>query len=170
MVRHPLDLFIGILLPYLKGWLKVFKKNYLKFETDIDFNFIATLLASQNLKSHFFSRWMEEYTLESVFQIKDVQKTKEFNQIFKDLNSAHNKKNVKSDLDIFYSYVPGAHSNTHADFYDVFIIGLKGRTLYKTVDKEYLVGPTDFLYLKKGTIHTAIALEPRIILSYSVYQ
>ena len=124
-VKHLLDLSIGTLLRSLKGWLKMFKKNYLKFETDIDFNFIATLLASQNLKSHFFSRWMEEYTLESVFQIKDVQKTKEFNQIFKDLNSAHNKKNVKSDLDIFYSYVPGAHSNTHADFYDVFIIGLK---------------------------------------------
>ena len=81
----------------------MFKKNYLKFETDIDFNFIANLIGSQNLKSHFFSRWMEDYILESVFQIKDVQKTKEFNQIFKDLNSAHNKKNVKSDLDIFYS-------------------------------------------------------------------
>tara|TARA_R110002051_G_scaffold19550_1_gene54355 strand:- start:76 stop:522 length:447 start_codon:yes stop_codon:yes gene_type:complete len=147
----------------------VFKKNYLKFETDIDFNFIANLLAAHDLKSLISSRWIGDYIADSVFQIKNVHNTKEFNQIFKDLNNRHNKKNLSSALDVFYSYVPGAHSNTHADLYDVFIIGLKGRTLYKTLDKEYLVGPADLLFLKKGTIHTAIALEPRIILSYATY-
>jgi len=148
----------------------MFKKNYLKFKNDIDFNFIANLLATHDLNSFISSRWIGDYILDSVFQIKSVQNTKEFNLIYNDLNNTHNKQNLKSDLDVFYSYVPGAHSNTHSDVYDVFIIGLKGRTLYKTLDKEYLVGPSDFLFLKKGTLHTAIALEPRIILSYAIYK
>ena len=62
----------------------------------------------------------------------------------------------------------GNRSITHKDDYDVYILGLYGRTLYKVEDKEYCVNVGDLLYIPKNHLHIAIGLTPRINLSYGL--
>lgn len=144
----------------------MFKKKFL--DADIDFNFIATFLSNNNISSLISNKWMSDYVLESCFQIRNVENTIEFKSLFKDLNNKLNKKNKLSNLDIFYSYITGAHSKTHADPYDVFIINVFGKVIYKVNDKEYFLEKGDLLYIKKQTLHTGIGLGPRIVLSYEI--
>ncbi len=146
----------------------MFKKNFLKFEDKIDFNTISNICSSGNYKSCITSRWLTDYALESIFQIQRIENIPIFNNLFIDLNSQVNKKNFKSDLDVFFSLVPGTRSNTHSDNYDVCIIGAYGRTLYKVDDKEFIVNKGDLLHIKAGQLHTAIGLDPRIILSLGI--
>tara|TARA_R100000963_G_C4556620_1_gene47236 strand:+ start:43 stop:486 length:444 start_codon:yes stop_codon:yes gene_type:complete len=144
-----------------------FKKNYIKFDESIDFNFIATVLSSGNYKSQVSSRYLNDYILESVFQIRNVDAV--FGDLLAQLNREYNKDNKKANLHIFYSMVQGTRSNTHRDPYGVHIVGGKGRTLYKVGSKEYIVEPGDLLYIPSGVLHTAIGLDPRIIISYAIY-
>jgi len=148
----------------------MFKKNYIKFEKEIDFNFITEILYWNNYITSISSDWTGEHVLNSIFHIKGVQQFTPFQKLFNDLNKKHNKNNLNSDLNLFFSFMAGARSITHRDEYDVYIIGVKGRTLYKVEDKEYMVTPGDLLYIPKRFTHTAIGLDPRIILSLGVYQ
>jgi len=146
-----------------------FKKNYIKFEKEIDFNFITEILHWNHYRTSISSDWMRENVLNSIFEITGVHRFAPFQKLFNDLNKTHNKNNLNSDLNLFFSFTAGARSITHKDAYDVYIIGVKGRTLYKVEDKEYMVTPGDLLYIPKRFIHTAIGLDPRIILSLGVY-
>ena len=144
-----------------------FKKKYIKFNKSIDFNFISDVIYSGNYKSQISSRYLNEYILESIFQIKTIDDV--FGDLLTKLNQEYNKYNHKSDLDNFYSMVAGTKSNTHKDSYEVYIIGGKGRTLYKIGNKEYIVEPGDLLHIPSNVVHTAIGLDPRIIISYGIY-
>jgi len=63
----------------------------------------------------------------------------------------------------------GTRSTTHKDEYDVYILSCYGRTLYKVGYKEVILEKGDLLHIPKNTIHTAIGLDPRIILSLGIY-
>jgi len=146
-----------------------FKKNFIKFEESIDFNFISKILSLGDHESFIASRWNASYILESVFQIRNIQDNNNgFKKMFDELNKKYNLKKYKSDLDIFYSLISGTRSNTHRDSYHVYIIGAYGRTLYKVEDKEYIVGPGDLLHIAPYQLHTAIGIDPRIIMSFGV--
>ena len=147
----------------------MFKKNYIKFEERIDFNFISKVLSLGNYESQITSRWNPNYVLESIFQIRGVQKFLPFQELFNNLNKTFNKNKLNFDLDLFYSLISGTRSNTHRDEYGVYIIGAYGRTLYKVEDKEYTVGPGDLLHIAPYQLHTAIGLDPRIIISFGVF-
>jgi quercetin dioxygenase-like cupin family protein len=67
------------------------------------------------------------------------------------------------------SWVSGTRSSTHTDPYDVFLIGAQGRTLYKTEDEEAVLEKGDIIHIPKGVTHTAIGLDPRIVLSYALF-
>ena len=144
------------------------KKNFI-FEKEIDFNFISNLLDRNNLNSKISSNWIENFILESVFQIKKIENDVFFKELYNQLNSKFNKENKQSDLDLFFSFVSGNKSITHRDDYDVFIIGLYGKTLYKIENEEFYVEKGDLLLIKKNELHKAIGLTPRIILSYGIY-
>jgi hypothetical protein len=144
-------------------------KKFLSYENEIDFNFISNILDKNNLFSKISSNWIETFILDSVFQIKNVESDSSFVELYNVLNNKFNKENKKSDLDLFFSFVSGNKSITHRDDYDVFIIGLYGKTLYKVENEEFSVEKGDLLSIKKNELHKAIGLTPRIILSYGIY-
>jgi hypothetical protein len=144
-------------------------KKFLSYENEIDFNFISNILDKNNLFSKISSNWIEKFILDSVFQIKNVENDSSFVELYNVLNNKFNKENKKSDLDLFFSFVSGNKSITHRDDYDVFIIGLYGKTLYKVENQEFYVEKGDLLSIKKNELHKAIGLTPRIILSYGIY-
>ena len=135
----------------------------------MNFNFISNLLDRNNLFSKISSNWIETFILDSVFQIKNVESDSSFVELYNLLNNKFNKENKKSDLDLFFSFVSGNKSITHRDNYDVFIIGLYGKTLYKVENEEFCVEKGDLLSIKKNELHKAIGLTPRIIISYGIY-
>tara|TARA_R110000803_G_scaffold125415_1_gene193093 strand:+ start:568 stop:1026 length:459 start_codon:yes stop_codon:yes gene_type:complete len=145
-----------------------FKKKFINFEEPINFNTISNICSSGNYESRVTNRWNSDYILESIFQIKGIQNILGFKNLFIDLNNKFNEKKLKSDLDIFFSLVPGSRSNTHRDNYNVYIIGVYGRTLYKIENKEFIVNEGDLLHIKPNQLHTAIGLDPRIIVSFAV--
>ena len=71
---------------------------------------------------------------------------------------------------MFFSFKSGATSITHKDQEDVYIIGAMGRTLYKVDDSEFMVEKGDLLKIPANTLHTAIGLTPRVVLSFGTYQ
>jgi ribosomal protein L16 Arg81 hydroxylase len=148
----------------------MFKKNQIKFENNFDFNSISNLLSNGNFVSRIKSRWGESYILESIFQIKNInQSNKSLEEMYNNLNKLYNVKKANSDLDLFFSLIPGTRCNTHSDKYDVYIVGAYGRTLYKVENKEYIVSSGDVLHIPPYNTHTSISLDPRIIISFAVY-
>ena len=143
-------------------------KDFFKIENGFNFNDLSVLLDRNNFKSKISSNNMDIFILQSVFQVREVQNTKEFSSIFARLNKTFNGKNLPSDLDIFFSMVSGAASISHTDEYDVYIINLFGKVVYKIEDEIYNLDVGDLIHIPKNTHHQAIGLSPRIILSYGI--
>jgi ribosomal protein L16 Arg81 hydroxylase len=143
-------------------------KNYLKAEPAFDFNKLSEFLDKNNFISVISSNYLNNYICESVFQIREIQKTKEFNSVFNKLNTEFNKNNFKTDLDIFYSLVSGACSVSHEDEYSVVIINLYGKVVYKLADNIVTLNPGDLIKIPKKTFHKAIGITPRIVLSFGI--
>lgn len=144
-------------------------KNFCSFKETIDFNFISNLLDRNNFETHFSSNWANNHVFESVFKIQNVESDNFFKEIFNLLNKNYNKENKKSDLFIFFSMVSGNKSITHKDNYDVIIIGLYGKTIYKIENELFTLEPSDLLFIPKNKLHKAIGVTPRICLSYGIY-
>ena len=144
-------------------------KKFLNFENQIDFNFLSQLLDKNNFQSLISNYYNKNYIFESVFKIINIEKEYFFNDIFSLLNKTYNQENKKTDLFIFFSLVSGNKSSSHRDTYDVFILGLYGKTLYVLDDEHFTVEPGDLLKIPKNTLHKAISLTPRICMSYGIY-
>ena len=71
--------------------------------------------------------------------------------------------------DLMVSYAPpGGSVGPHSDEYDVLLYNLFGETMY-IVDKEKFILETgDLLHIKKGQVHQAITIKPRITFSLGV--
>ena len=144
-------------------------KKFCSFKETIDFNFISNLLNRNNMSSRISSNWIESFILDSVFKIENVENDYFFNEIYNLLKSKFNKENKKSDLFLFFSFTSGNKSITHRDDYDVFLLGLYGKTIYIVENEEFCLEQGDLLSIKKNELHKAIGLTPRIILSYGIY-
>jgi len=144
-------------------------KNFCYFEKNIDFNFISNLLDRNNLSSQISSNFLNNFIFESVFKIRLVEQDSFFYELFNLLQNKFNTLNKKSDLDLYFSLVSGNKSITHRDGYDVYIVGVYGKTLYKVNDEDFIVEKGDLLYIPKNELHKAIGLTPRITLSYGIY-
>jgi hypothetical protein len=148
--------------------MNLLTKKFFSFKEKFDFNSLSNLVDRNNFVSQLSSNWLQQYVLESVFQIRNIGTDEYFIEIFNLLNNKYNK-NSNTDLDIFFSFVSGNKSITHRDYYDVCIIGLYGKTLYKVEQEEYIVEEGDLLYIPKNKLHKAIGITPRICLSYGMY-
>ena len=73
-------------------------------------------------------------------------------------------------MSIFCSFTTGASGIMHKDPYEVYIVGLWGSSVYKVNNSFYEITPGDLLSIPKNCLHKAIALTPRINLSYSTYE
>jgi len=139
-----------------------------KFDKNINFDLIADILNFLEHDSIHSGPWLNQKVLSSTFQIKSIEKYDFINVIYKYLEEKFNKKKLPTNIDLFFSFQSGSRSNLHFDNYDVRIISLLGRTLYKVENKDYIVSPGDLLYIPKNLRHMAIALDPRIIISYGL--
>lgn len=147
-----------------------YKKNLIAFEKTFDFNELANLADRNGLQSEFTSDNVnQKYVLESPIKIRGVETDIFFNQLYIYLNKRYNEKKIKSNIFLFFSFTGGGKSLSHRDDEDVVIIGLYGKTMYIIEGKEYLIEKGDLIMIPKGTIHRAIGLSPRIILSFGVY-
>ena len=135
---------------------------------DFNFNFLCKILDSGDFNSSPVTRWFDNYILDSVFRIKEVHKSRFLFSLYKSLNEKYNLKKHSSDLDIFYCMTSGGKSPSHSENYDVYIIGVEGKTLYKVGDKQFTVEKGDVLHIPKNTFHSGIGLSPRIILSFAI--
>ena len=136
---------------------------------NIDFNFVSDLLDNNNFTSIFSGNWQEAYVLNGTFLIRNIDDS--FKDLKDLLDSKYNSERIKSNLHIFCAFKTGATSITHSDEQDVYIIGVLGRTMYKLLEegnKEFIVEHGYILRIPANTLHTAISLPPRIVLSYSV--
>lgn len=148
---------------------ELLKKSFFDFKTEFDFNELVLFMDKYNLESSIKSNYLNNYILQSSFDLRGIHNTDEFINIFNDLNNHFNLNKRKSDLEIFFSFTSGASGTSHKENYDVYIVGLLGNTVYKIEDKYFEVEKGDVLTIPKNTIHKSIALTPRIILSYAVY-
>jgi len=145
------------------------ERKFIKFKKELDFNRLSILMADNNFNSNVMSKYKDGYVLDSVFQIKDIQDEPFFNQVYNQMNHMFNKKNQRTTLDLFFSYMRGARGDAHSDQEAVHIMAAYGKTLYCIDNKEIILERGDRLFINKGVKHRAIGLSPRIILSFGVY-
>jgi ribosomal protein L16 Arg81 hydroxylase len=109
-------------------------KNFLKLQNNFDFNFLSTMVDSNNFITKVSSNCHHDLILETVFKIQNVEKENYFKELFNYFNEKLNTNKKRSDLYIFFSLMSGTSSITHRDNYDVYILGLFGKTLITTSD------------------------------------
>ncbi len=144
------------------------KDNFFTFTETIDFNFLSTLIDRNNLSTEISSNYINKYIMNSVFKIENVEQDAFFIKTYEHFNNMFNHKKLTTNFHLFFSMKTGNTSITHRDDYDVYILGLYGKTLYKVEDKEYYVNEGDLLFIPKNHLHIAIGLTPRINLSYGL--
>ena len=148
---------------------ELLKKSFFEKEVNFDFNELVSFMDKYNLESRIKSNYLNQYVLQSTFEVGHLHNTEEFKKIFEDLNLNLNKQNRRSDMSIFFSFTTGASGIMHKDSYEVHIVGLWGNSVYKVNNEFYGVEPGDLLSIPKNCLHKAISLTPRINLSYSIY-
>jgi len=149
---------------------QLFYKNFSTFkDKEFDFNKLSLFLDKYNLETKISSNYLNDYILQSVYQVRGVHHTPDFYPIYQKLEQEFNSTGRKSDLDIFFSLVSGSSSITHVDDYKVIILNLTGKTIYKLGTELFELNPGDLLVIPEGTTHKAMGLTPRITLSYALY-
>ena len=142
-------------------------KNFVKLKTKYDFNFISNILENNNLKVEQKSFLGD---LKDVFQIKSISKEfKIFFDFFKKIFKY--EEDINSNVDIFFNLTSQV-GNNHFDIEDVFILGLKGISIYRVYDKEikdYYINEGDFIFIPKNTEHKVIGITPRIVASFGFF-
>jgi len=140
-------------------------ENY--YNLKIDFNTIGNIMSSGERESYFSSKWSRGREIDGTFQIKNIEKTPLFVDLYKKLENDFNPvKAFKTNLDIFFSFRPGATSNIHKDTYQVYILAVMGMTAYRINNNKFFIKPGNLINIKPGEIHQAISLDPRIVVSY----
>ena len=150
--------------------MSILQKNKITFKTNIDFNYISKLISEGNYNSKIVSPYQNDYVMHSITHIRDIHLHKDFIDLYSYCNENYNKQNLNSNLIMFFSMKLGSSSITHKDDEDVYIIGAHGKTLYNVDGTEHTVETGDLLKIPKGSIHTAIGLTPRVILSFGVFE
>jgi ribosomal protein L16 Arg81 hydroxylase len=149
----------------------LFKKNFIDFKKNFNFNDLTNLLNSKQFESSFASSVSarNNFILEESFKIPLVQNEDCFKELFQYLNKIYNEKGNQSNLSIFFSLSGGSSGNNHFDRENVVLIGLYGKTLYIIGNKHYILEKGDLLFIERGVYHRAVSLEPRIVLSFGVF-
>ena len=147
-----------------------FIKNFVLLTREYDFNLISSLLEENDLKVQQKTTMGD---LKDVFQIIKVSNTlKEFKTFFDFLSKMFKyERHEKDEIDLFFSLVSQV-GTPHVDIEDVFIIGLKGTTIYRVFDienKDYTIEKGDMIFIPRGIKHKVIGLNPRSIASIGFF-
>ena len=145
-------------------------KNFINLERNYDFNLISNLIEENDLS---IMPKSQIGNLKDVFQIYKVSNClQEFKTFFDFLSKLFRyERDSRDEVDLFFSLVSQI-GNSHVDIEDVFIIGLKGKIIYRVFDfenKDYSIEKGDMIFIPKGIKHKAIGINPRIIVSIGFY-
>ncbi len=145
-------------------------KNFVLLERNYDFNLMSTLLEENAMNVMIKSNTGH---LNSIYQIKGATNVlKEFRTFFDFLLKMFKFKSDSRDgVDLFFSLVTQT-GVPHEDVEHVFIIGLKGKTIYRIYDKnnvDYEINKGDMIFIPRKIKHKVIGLNPRIIASIGFY-
>jgi len=147
-----------------------FIKNFVSLQREYDFNLISLLIEENNLmilpKSNIGN-------LKDIFQICKVSNClKEFKTFFDFLSKLFKyERDPRDEVDLFFS-LASQTGNCHIDEEDVFILGLKGRVIYRMYDienKDYEINKGDLIFIPKNIKHKVIGINPRIVASIGFY-
>tara|TARA_R110000796_G_scaffold1802_1_gene7358 strand:- start:2523 stop:3029 length:507 start_codon:yes stop_codon:yes gene_type:complete len=141
-------------------------KNFVSLTREYDFNLLSNLMEENDCR---ISQKSSIGNLKDVFQIHDVSNVLEEFKIFNDFLSKlfKYKRDSRDELDLFFSLVSQV-GISHVDVEDVFIIGLKGITIYRISDsenKDFYIKKGDMIFIPKNIKHKVIGLNPRIVAS-----
>jgi len=145
-------------------------KNFASLTREYDFNLLSKLMEENDLM---IGQKSCVGSLKDVFQVYKVSNTLQEFKIFFDFLSKLFKyeRDPKDEVDLFFSFVSQV-GNTHVDAEDVFIIGLKGTTIYRIFDtknEDYCIEKGDMIFIPKGKKHKVLSMSPRIIASIGFY-
>ena len=145
-------------------------KNFINLERNYDFNLISNLIEENDLS---IMPKSQIGNLKDVFQIYKVSNClQEFKTFFDFLTKLFKyERDLRDEVDLFFSLVSQV-GNSHVDIEDVFIIGLKGKIIYRVFDfenKDYSIEKGDMIFIPKSIKHKAIGINPRIIVSIGFY-
>jgi len=149
--------------------MKLYKKRF-KLDRSFDFNEFVRMIDRNNFKTNLNGNWNPNFIFDNTIVINDVHRDHGLINIYNHLEDHYNPNKIRSDMHLFFSMSSGGKSVAHIDNYDVYIVGLYGRTLYRNDNEENFVEEGDMLFIKKGEEHRAIGITPRIIASYAFYE
>tara|TARA_R100000908_G_scaffold56802_2_gene32386 strand:- start:2619 stop:3134 length:516 start_codon:yes stop_codon:yes gene_type:complete len=147
-----------------------FVKNFVSLERKYDFNLLSKLMEENIIE--IFPKSVIGH-LKDVFHMgKVIDCLPEFKTFFDFLSKLLKyERDERDNVDIFFSFVSQA-GNPHVDVEDVFILGLKGKTIYRIFNnetKDYLIEEGDLIFIPRGVNHKVIGTTPRIIASIGFY-
>jgi len=145
-------------------------KNFASLTREYDFNLLSQLMEENDLM---IGQKSCVGSLKDVFQVYKVSNTlQEFKTFFDFLSKLFKyKRDPQDEVDLFFSFVSQV-GNTHVDKEDVFIIGLRGTTIYRIFDienKDCHIEKGDMIFIPKGKKHKVLSMSPRIIASIGFY-
>jgi len=138
-------------------------KNFVSLENEYDFNFISKLIEENNL---IVGSKSTIGNLRDILQIYKVSNClKQFKTFFDFLRKMFKYSfDERDEVDLFLSFTSQV-GNAHVDTEDVFILGLKGNSIYRVYDiknKDYQINKGDLIFIPRGIKHKVISLTPRI--------
>lgn len=142
-------------------------KNFINLEKNYDFNLLSNIIDENQVQviSHTFIG-----NLKDIFQIPSamnyIQELKIFFDFFRKL--LRYEIDSRDEVDLYFSFTSQIGSN-HIDPEDVYIIGLKGKTIYRIFNTNNEVNEGDLIFIPRGIKHKAIGTTPRIIASIGYY-
>ncbi len=145
-------------------------KNFALLEREYDFNLISKILEEQDnrvlTKTNIGS-------LRDVYQMLNVTNYLQEFRIFFDFLLKTFKFNTDSrnGVELYFNFAAQVGA-VHDDIENVFIIGLKGKTVYRVYDTnniDYEINKGDMIFIPPGIRHKVIAMTPRIIASIGFY-
>ena len=124
-------------------------KNFALLEREYDFNLISKILEEQDNRV---------LTKTNIGSLRDVYQML-------------NVTNYLQEFRIYFNFAAQVGA-VHDDIENVFIIGLKGKTVYRVYDTnniDYEINKGDMIFIPPGIRHKVIAMTPRIIASIGFY-
>ena len=145
-------------------------KNFISLERNYDFNLLSNLMEENDTA---IIQKTNLGNLKDVFQICKVSNwLQEFKILFDFLTKLFKyERDFRDEVDLFFSLVSQV-GNSHIDTEDVFIIGLKGVTIYRIFDSEnknFYIKKGDMIFIPKSIKHKVIGLNPRIVASVGFF-
>jgi len=145
-------------------------KNFASLDREYDFNLLSQLLEETN----------EEVLVKTnIGKLRDVYQMMKATDFLPEFRIFHDfllktfkfKPDVRDAVELFFSFTTQS-GPAHADIETVFIIGLKGKVIYRIFEdktSDYEINKGDMIFIPAGIRHRVVGITPRIIASVGFF-